>query len=173
MTNAEFKQWLKDNEACLEAREWIKDRDEVTAWQECERPDWMLWLASRRPWATIEQVKHSGHDCAQAVAYLNCDPRVQAAIDAGRKAVDAPTDENINAAEEAAEAARAAARAAWAARAAAMAAEAAEAARAAARAAAWAAWAARAAAWAADAAWADKSIDLCAIIRKRISGPLE
>lgn len=33
--------------ACSEAREWVGARDLATAWSECQRGDWMLWLAAR------------------------------------------------------------------------------------------------------------------------------
>ena len=103
--------------------------------------------------------------CAQRVAYLNPDPRVQAALDATAAWMDDPTSQRAAARAAAGEAARDAAReaardAAWAARdaagAAAWAARAAAAAWAAREAAGAAAWAARdaagAAAWAARAA---------------------
>jgi hypothetical protein len=87
--------------------------------------------------------------CAQRVAYLNPDPRVQAALDATQAWLDDPSEARRAAARDAAEAAAGAA--AWAAGAAAWAARAAWAAAGAARAA-WAAGAARAAGDAAGAA---------------------
>ncbi len=47
MTNAQLKRRLKSLGACSEAIEWLGKRDLATAWKECERPDWMLWLAGR------------------------------------------------------------------------------------------------------------------------------
>lgn len=47
MTNAQLKRKLKSLGACEEAREWLGKRDLETAWKECERPDWMIWLAGR------------------------------------------------------------------------------------------------------------------------------
>ena len=32
---------------CLEAMEWLGDRDAETAWRECERADWMLWAVAK------------------------------------------------------------------------------------------------------------------------------
>jgi len=33
--------------ACEDAVAWVGDRDITAAWAECERADWMLWLAGR------------------------------------------------------------------------------------------------------------------------------
>ena len=38
---------LQQMEACPLAIEWVGDRDITTAWAECHRGDWMLWLAAR------------------------------------------------------------------------------------------------------------------------------
>jgi len=42
-----FADKLVDLHACEEAREWVGTRSLVKAWEECERGDWMLWLAAR------------------------------------------------------------------------------------------------------------------------------
>jgi hypothetical protein len=42
-----FKDQLEGLGACKEAVEWVGDRDLTTAWEECVRGDWMLWLAAR------------------------------------------------------------------------------------------------------------------------------
>lgn len=44
MNNIEILKRLK---ACEEALEWYAGRDSQAAWQECERGDWMLWVAAR------------------------------------------------------------------------------------------------------------------------------
>ena len=38
---------LKKMGACKDALDWIGDRDLSEAWAECQRADWMLWLAER------------------------------------------------------------------------------------------------------------------------------
>jgi hypothetical protein len=48
MTNAKLKTYLKSVNACSESIVWLGDRDLKTAWAECERADWMLWLAAKR-----------------------------------------------------------------------------------------------------------------------------
>ncbi len=48
MTNAKLKTYLKRVNACVESIEWLGERDLATAWSECERADWLLWLAAKR-----------------------------------------------------------------------------------------------------------------------------
>lgn len=43
--NEPIKPRLTKMGACGEALDWVADRDLKTAWAECERGDWMLWLA--------------------------------------------------------------------------------------------------------------------------------
>ena len=38
----EFKKYLKKIDVCGEAVEWVGDRTLQQAWDEYERPDWML-----------------------------------------------------------------------------------------------------------------------------------
>src|SRR5665213_2960325 len=42
-----FKDQLKKLNACNPAVEWAGDRDAKTAWKECKRGDWMLWLIDK------------------------------------------------------------------------------------------------------------------------------
>ena len=39
-----FPEWLKEHEACLEGVRWVGKRGLRDAWDELQRPDWMLWL---------------------------------------------------------------------------------------------------------------------------------
>lgn len=49
MNNTVFLEWLRQNRACDLGCEWIalSGLDARTAWQTCERPDWLLWCAVR------------------------------------------------------------------------------------------------------------------------------
>lgn len=48
MTNAHWSDALQRLDACAEAVEWARTQpDYETAWRECQRGDWMLWLAAR------------------------------------------------------------------------------------------------------------------------------
>ena len=41
--------FARDRGACAEARDWLATQtDPRTAWETCERPDWMIWYARRR-----------------------------------------------------------------------------------------------------------------------------
>jgi hypothetical protein len=115
-------------DACSEARSWAKTQPDLgTAWHECRRSDWMLWLIT---WTTLNQddprLRMMACDFAEAaLIYVPAgEDRPRQAIECARRfAAGDATHEEMAAA------------------------------RAAARAAAWAAaWAAGAAAWAA--AWA-------------------
>lgn len=43
MTVTEFRAALRDYDACPDAMTWLDDRDPRRAWQDCHRPDWMIW----------------------------------------------------------------------------------------------------------------------------------
>lgn len=47
MTNQELLSFLKSKNACAESIQWIDDRDLVTAWNECPKASWLLWLYAR------------------------------------------------------------------------------------------------------------------------------
>jgi hypothetical protein len=47
MTSADFRARLQALDACPEALEWLGERTLEQAWTECERGDWLLWLAAR------------------------------------------------------------------------------------------------------------------------------
>lgn len=66
MTNTQLKLFLRKNNACSRAVEWLGDRDLRTAWKECERGDWMLWLAGRAPVDRKALVK-AACECAELV----------------------------------------------------------------------------------------------------------
>jgi len=41
--------WARGARACGEALEWLEKQESPrAAWDACERPDWMIWLAARR-----------------------------------------------------------------------------------------------------------------------------
>jgi len=152
------KEFLDTHGACREGREWAEatceTMDDVWRWA---RPDWLVWVATRRGVLTDRELRLFAVWSARQVQHLMTDSRSLAALDvAERHANGEATDEELDAAWDAAgaaawAAARAAARdaagaAAWAA--------AMDAAGAAAWAAAWAAARAAARAAAGDAAWA-------------------
>jgi len=60
---------LASIDACSEAVQWVGDRDLKTAWSECDRGDWMLWLCvkmeGRKGWPTRKQIVIVACDCAE------------------------------------------------------------------------------------------------------------
>jgi len=106
--NTTLKQRLQDLRACPEAIEWVGDKDLESAWAECPRGDWMLWLAGQvevpRP-----LLVEAACDCAEMVAHLWADDAVLAciwAIDSARRWARGETDlEEVEAACDAARAA--------------------------------------------------------------------
>jgi len=153
---SELVKYLDSIGACDDAIRWAETQpDLATAWRNCDRADWMLWLLNNRGFRDERILRLIACDCADTVRHLLTDPRSREAIETSRRYA------NGLATKEELDAARAAARAAaWdAARDAARDAEpaardAAGDAETAARDAAWAAWAAAWAAWAAGAAGA-------------------
>ena len=172
-----FTDKLKSMNACSDAIKWVGKRGLKTAWRDCNRADWMLWLAAR---SNVDKklIVLAACDCAEtALKYVpKGENRPAMAIQTSRNwcAGTATEQDCRNAAADAAYAAYAAAAAAYAAAYAAAAADA--------YAYAYATYAAAAAAYAAaaaDAADADayaaaaaeKTIKkLCAnLVRKRIA----
>ena len=47
MNNQSLVEFLKRNHACGESLQWLGDRDLVQTWADCERGDWLLWLAAK------------------------------------------------------------------------------------------------------------------------------
>lgn len=58
--------------ACDDALTWIGNRTLSRAWAECERADWMLWIASRLDgrcgWPDLTVVVRAACSCAAASA---------------------------------------------------------------------------------------------------------
>jgi hypothetical protein len=141
-----IKEFMDKHCACDEGRAWAEatceTMDDVWRWA---RPEWLLWVATRRGVLTDRELRLYAVWSARQVQHLLTDARSLAALDvAERHANGQATGQELAAAFDAAWAA------AWAAARDAAGAAAGAAARDAARAAAWDA--ARAAAW--DAAWA-------------------
>jgi len=159
--------------ACNAAKRWAARLTAQRTWDECERPDWLLWWAARTPVNTKAQIVKAACDCARLVLHLvpAGEERPRLAIEAAERWAEDPSLENLTLVHTAHAAAYAAYAAAYAA-----AAYAAYAAAYAADAAANAADAAYAAANAADAAYAAAArqqmrLACCEAIRKRLTIP--
>ena len=67
---------------CREALEWYQNQsDEKTAWENCHRGDWMLWIACRLKVDNRIIILTKGH-CANTVRDLMRDKRSRDAVDA-------------------------------------------------------------------------------------------
>jgi len=116
---------LKALGACSEAVSWAKDRNWPTAWQECQRGDWMLWLCGtmqgKKGWPERPAIVLVACDCAELVLPIfekkhPNDKRVRECIEVTRKwAAGEATIEEVRKARNAADAATATAAAATAA----------------------------------------------------------
>jgi hypothetical protein len=80
--------------ACPEAVDWAGDKSVAQAWAECERGDWMLWLAGR-VMTDRRPVVLAACDCAESAAIHWTDDTATAclwAIDAARRWARSETD---------------------------------------------------------------------------------
>ena len=71
--------------ACSEAIEWVAtQKNYIEAWQNCERGDWMLWLAKK---LSVDDRKFTlaKFKCANQVRHLMKDQRSINALDAAEK----------------------------------------------------------------------------------------
>ena len=86
---------LKAIGACKEAVLWAKDYKTLrSAWEACERGDWMLWLCAKmegkKGWSTRQQIVLVACDCAELVLPIYekkypDDKRVRNCIEVTRK----------------------------------------------------------------------------------------
>ena len=105
--------YSSESHACPEAVEWVGKRDLATAWQDCERADWLLWLcgmmADKDGWPSCPQVVLAACACARrALRFVPAgEDRPRLAIEAAEQWAFRPSDK------AAARAGEAAGEAAW------------------------------------------------------------
>jgi hypothetical protein len=110
-----MKHKLIEMNACSEAIEWIEDRTLEQAWNECERGDWMLWLAQKKG-VDLRKLTLAKARCVKLVTHLMEDERSRNAVEvAERYGLGEATREELEAAYVAAYVAASAASAAYAA----------------------------------------------------------
>ena len=114
MNALQFAEYLKSINACDPACKWQEGKDLETVWNTCERGDWMIWLlVNSENEVTDRELRLIAVKCARQVQHLMKDERSINALDvAERFANGEATQEELNAAWDAA---RAAGDAAWAA----------------------------------------------------------
>lgn len=97
--NTKFQRLLARLNACGPARRWVGRRTLRQAWNQCSRPDWLLWLHARltpAPWAYAALAEAWAGDAATRAADA-------AAEDAADGAADSAADWAADAAAEVAE----------------------------------------------------------------------
>lgn len=77
-----FQDYLKEIEACEEARSWNGKRDLQTCWQECDRGDWMLWLMKKGSLCDFRTIILAKARCAELAKPYMKDERSLAALQA-------------------------------------------------------------------------------------------
>jgi len=106
-----FQQELKKLHACSEARKWVGKRTLMQAWAESQRGDWVLWLVLEMNWLDDRALRLFACDCAERVLPIYekeypDDDRPRKAIAVARLYADGKaTQEELDAARAAAEAA--------------------------------------------------------------------
>ena len=75
-----FKEELHKLHVCKEAIEWVGDRTLEQAWNECERGDWMLWLAQTTG-VDLRILTLAKARCAKLVIHLMKDERSRKAVE--------------------------------------------------------------------------------------------
>lgn len=76
---------LEKIDACSNAIEWVAtQKNYKEAWQNCERGEWMLWLAKMLK-VDDRKLTLAKFKCANQVRHLMKDPRILAALDAAEK----------------------------------------------------------------------------------------
>lgn len=76
-----FQQFLRDNNACPDARHWVSYKTLEEAWETCERGDWLLWLAKKCD-VGIRIITAAKAKCATLALHLMKDQRSIDAVDA-------------------------------------------------------------------------------------------
>ena len=103
MDNKSFVTHLKKIKACEEAVEWVESHGGTPAecWNDCERGDWMAWLAAKTKSITRRQLVGALADCAAlSLKYYEAeypeDKRVRECINTCRRyAKGEATDEEL------------------------------------------------------------------------------
>jgi len=100
-----FREQLSKMDACESAVKWVGRRGLKRAWAECQRADWMMRFAARRPLGNRQQIARAWCACARtSLKYVpEGEERPRLAIEAKERWTDDPTPENKRAAHAAAD----------------------------------------------------------------------
>mgnify|MGYP001608780356 CR=1 FL=1 len=102
-SNRRMKALLRALGACSEGRDWLGDRDLETAWNDCERGDWSLWLVAR---VNVDRrlIVRAAARCAKTALQFvpEGEDRPRLAIEAAFAWADDPSEVNLQRCREAA-----------------------------------------------------------------------
>ena len=99
----EFNRHLRSIRACEDARAWADGMDAKTAWNTCERPDWLLWWAKKDGETRYNLVRCACACARTALQYVpKGEDRPRLAIEAAEQWCEYPSSENANAVYDAA-----------------------------------------------------------------------
>lgn len=84
-----FKEELKELNACVEAIEWVGEKSFKTAWQTCDRGDWMLWYVfeKRKDFhlGDMRKITMAKVRCSELVKHLLQDDRSLKALNVAKQ----------------------------------------------------------------------------------------
>lgn len=96
--------WLQSSGACNEGLQWARGLSPQEAWEQCNRPDWMLWSLEELGYADQRVSREFACWCVRQVWELLTDPRSRTAVEvAERYARGEATAAELSAARDAAE----------------------------------------------------------------------
>ena len=79
-----LKYKLKEMSACNEAIGWVGDRTPEQAWNECERGDWMLWIAQKKD-VDLRKLTLAKARCSKLAIHLMKDERSRKAVEVAER----------------------------------------------------------------------------------------
>ena len=106
-----IQEFCEKHNACREGREWAlaNCNSMQEAWDKCDRPDWLIWIATRPNVLDDKTLRLFAVWCCRQIQHLMTDPRSIAAVDAAEQFANGLiSKEQLKAAASAADAAYAA-----------------------------------------------------------------
>jgi hypothetical protein len=100
MNTKQFSEWLVLKTACADGKEWARGKTLAQAWNNLERPEWMIWLIWQSEEAVEKTiwVKIAVYAAKQALPFFEKqypkDKRPWKAIEAAERWIKNPTEEN-------------------------------------------------------------------------------
>ena len=82
-----IQEFCEKHNACREGREWALANCATMqeAWDKCDRPDWLIWIATRPNVLDDKTLRLFAVWCCRQIQHLMTDPRSIAAVDAAEQ----------------------------------------------------------------------------------------